>query len=107
MAVILVKCALCGSSQVVKFGVNCQEKQRYQCRNTQCTKNTFILNYKNKAYLPETAGRIIDMTLNGSGIRDISRVLGISVNTVLSELKKREITTKHKLFSTGVKGAHR
>jgi hypothetical protein len=28
------------------------------------------------------------MALNGSGIRDTARVLGISTDTVLSELKK-------------------
>src|SRR5262245_6540756 len=32
---------------------------------------------------------MIDMALNGSGIRDTARVLGISTDTVLNELKKR------------------
>jgi transposase-like protein len=40
------------------------------------------------------------MTLNGSGIRDTSRVLGISMNTVLSELKKRKRNPKCKLCIT-------
>ena len=31
------------------------------------------------------------MALNGSGIRDTSRVLGISTNTVMSELKKNNL----------------
>jgi transposase-like protein len=29
------------------------------------------------------------MALNGSGIRDTARVLGVSMNTVISELKKK------------------
>ncbi|MDR0460811.1 MAG: hypothetical protein LBH62_05190 [Nitrososphaerota archaeon] len=33
---------------------------------------------------------IIKMSLNGSGIRDIARVLGVSINTVLSVLKKQK-----------------
>jgi len=38
--------------------------------------------------LPEIKEQIIDMALNGSGIRDTARVLGISTDTVLNELKK-------------------
>jgi len=30
----------------------------------------------------------MDLTLNGSGIRDTARVLGISPQTVMGELKK-------------------
>jgi transposase-like protein len=33
--------------------------------------------------------QIIDMALNGSGIRDTARVLGISTDTVLNELTKK------------------
>jgi transposase-like protein len=40
-------------------------------------------------YLPEIKQQIIDMALNGSGIRDTARVLGISPNTVINEIKKR------------------
>jgi transposase-like protein len=32
------------------------------------------------------------MALNGSGIRDTARVLGISAQTVMAELKKRSTT---------------
>jgi len=32
---------------------------------------------------------IVEMTLNGSGVRDIARVLQISPTTVIGELKKR------------------
>jgi len=40
---------------------------------------------------------IIKMTLNGSGIRDISRVLGVSQGTVIVVLKKLKI-----LLSTSI-----
>lgn len=94
MALTEVICPACKSNEVVKFGLNRQGKQRYQCHNANCKRNTFILDYFNKGYLVETKNQIIEMTLNGSGIRDISRALGISMNTVLSELKKKKATSK-------------
>ena len=38
---------------------------------------------------PEVKQQIVDMAMNASGIRDTARVLHISPNTVLAELKKR------------------
>ena len=38
--------------------------------------------------LPQIKEQIIEMSLNGSGIRDIARVLKISPNTVIEEIKK-------------------
>ena len=90
MALLEVICPLCKTKTVVKFGLNRQGKQRYQCKNEACSKNTFILDYENKGCLPEVKEKIIAMALNGSGIRDTSRVLGISIMTVLSELKKKK-----------------
>jgi insertion element IS1 protein InsB len=40
--------------------------------------------------ISEVKHTIIDMSLNASGVRDTARVLGISTDTVLSELKKKE-----------------
>tara|TARA_R110002074_G_C12390547_1_gene653235 strand:- start:667 stop:849 length:183 start_codon:yes stop_codon:yes gene_type:complete len=34
-------------------------------------------------------GNGINLVLNGSGIRDTARVLGVGINTVIRELKKR------------------
>ena len=33
--------------------------------------------------------QMVEMTLNGSGVRDTARVLGVSPTTVLSTLKKK------------------
>ncbi len=55
------------------------------------SKNTFILSYSRNGDLPEVKQKITDMALNGSGIRDTARVLGISINTVIYELKKRKL----------------
>lgn len=94
MALVEVVCPLCKTKKVVKFGLNRQGKQRYQCKHEVCPKNTFILSYKNKGCLPDVKAKIIDMALNGSGIRDTSRVLAISMTTVLSELKKKRAHSK-------------
>jgi InsA C-terminal domain len=40
--------------------------------------------------VPEVRQTIIDMSLNASGVRDTARVLHISTDTVLNELRKKE-----------------
>lgn len=94
MVVVSVKCPACKKDNVIKFGVNSAGKQRYQCKNNRCDKNTFLLNYSRNGDLPEIKQKIIDMALNGSGIRDTARVLGVSMNTVISELKKKNSKSK-------------
>ena len=44
----------------------------------------------NKGRLPAVKQQLVDMTLNGSGVRDIVRVLGVSSATVIKVLKKKE-----------------
>jgi transposase-like protein len=39
--------------------------------------------------LRQAQQQIVDMAVNGSGIRDPARVLHVSTNTVMNELKKR------------------
>ena len=46
------------------------------------------MHYRHKVHEPGTRARILDLALNGSGNRDTARVLRISPQTVLSELKK-------------------
>ena len=48
--------------------------------------------------LPTVKQQIVEMTLNGSDIRDIVRVLQVGPNTVLKELKKsgRALVSQHK-----------
>jgi hypothetical protein len=46
--------------------------------------------YKGRA--PAIKEQIVDMSLNGSGIRDTARVLQISPTTVINALKKRAYT---------------
>jgi insertion element IS1 protein InsB len=64
-----VLCPDCGSNDVVKHGRSGADKQRYKCRNSECHRSTFIRAYAYRGYLPEVKQQIVDMTLNGSGIK--------------------------------------
>jgi transposase-like protein len=89
MVLETVLCPSCGGSDVVKHGQSGEGKQRYKCRNSECSRCTFIRAYVYRGYLPEVKQQIVDMALNGSGTRDTARVLKISRTTVTETLKKR------------------
>jgi insertion element IS1 protein InsB len=90
MTFISVRCPHCESEQIVKRGKTHRGTQRYRCQNTGCTRGSFLLDYRNQGGVPEVKQQIIDMSLNASRVRNTSRVLRISTDTVLSELKKKE-----------------
>jgi transposase-like protein len=90
MTCIAVRCPHCHSEQVVKRGKTHSGTQRYLCQNMACAKGSFLLDYRNRGCLPAVKQQIIDMSLNASGIRDTARVLRISTDTVLRELRKKE-----------------
>jgi len=83
MVLAPVCCPHCDCDQVVKRGKTENGKQRYLCQQPECPTKTFILDYAYNGYVPEIKERIIDMALNGSGIRDTARVLEISPTTVI------------------------
>ncbi len=82
-------CIHCGNSDVIKHGCLKTGKQRFLCRNDACPHVTFIRDYTNLGCLTEIKNKVVDMALNGSGIRDTARVLDISPPTVIKELKKK------------------
>jgi IS1 family transposase/transposase-like protein len=86
----VIVCPSCQSTNIGRHGLSAEGKTRYKCRNTECKRCTFILNYTYQGYLPEVKEKITDMAMNGSGIRDTARVLNISPSTVINELKKKE-----------------
>ena len=89
MASVPVRCPYCHTDQVVKRGKTETGKQRYRCQNSASFHASFVLDPAYSGHLPEVKRQIVDMALNGSGIRDTARVLGVSSNTVLRELKKK------------------
>jgi len=90
MTFLSVQCPHCHSEQIVKRGKTRRGTQRYLCQNSVCATGSFLLVYHNRGCLPEVKQTIIDMSLNASGVRDTARVLRISTDTVLNELKKKE-----------------
>lgn len=91
MVLIAVRCPYCQSEQITKRGKTDTGKQRYRCHNTACPHQSFLLDGAYPGRRPAIKAQIVDMRLNGSGVRDIARVLHISTATVMNELKKRGI----------------
>jgi insertion element IS1 protein InsB len=84
-----VLCPYCQSGHVVKRGKTETGKQRYRCQNEKCCHQSFLRDPAYKGRLPEIKQQVIEMSLNGSGVRDTARVLQISTATVIHELKKK------------------
>lgn len=72
-----IHCPDCDGIDVIKHGTTAAGKQRYRCRNQACNRSSFIREYSYQGYLPEVKQQISDMAINGSGIRDTARVLGM------------------------------
>ena len=98
MAEAAVRCPHCQSEAVVKYGKASNGKERFRCQQSAQCGRTFLRSYAYPGCLPTVKQQIVEMTLNGSGIRDIVRVLQVGPNTVLKELKKsvRPLAGKHK-----------
>ena len=89
MVLMPIRCPYCQSEQVIKGGRTDTDKQRYRCHNPTCTYQSFLFDSAYKGRSPEIKQQGIELSLNGSGVRDTARVLGISPTTVIQELKKR------------------
>ena len=82
-----VLCPVCQQPEAVyRHGTAPDGAQHYRC--TTC-RRTFQMHYRHKVHEPGTRARILALARNGSGIRDTARVLRISPQPVLSELKKK------------------
>ena len=90
LAPICVLFPNCGSEKVVRRGKSVDGKQRYLCQNEDCGTKSFMTDYEYNGKKSDIRKKITDMSLNGSGIRDIARVLEISPDTVINDLKKKE-----------------
>lgn len=79
-----ITCPRCSSMNIVKNGRTSNKKQKYLCKD--CHRQ-FITDYTYQGCRKEIRSLIVPMSLNGSGIRDITRVLRVSINTVLKEIR--------------------
>jgi len=78
-------CPTCRGIDLVKNGKSPNGTQRWRCNTC---KKSFQFDYRYNAHKQGVKEKIIEMTLNSSGVRDIGRVLKISKDTVCSVLKK-------------------
>src|SRR5262249_21092248 len=80
---------------IIKGGKTKAGQQRYKCQNTACPHSSFQRDLLYKRRAPAVKKKIVDMSLNGNGIGDTTRVLKISPTTVINALKK---TTFHRVM---------
>ena len=88
MAVEAIRCPHCQSEAVVKYGMASNGKARFRCQQGEQCGRTFMRGYSDPGRPPAVKRPMIEMTLNGSGGRDIARVVQVSPTTVIGELKK-------------------
>ncbi len=65
-----ITCPKCSSDHLIKAGKSILGVQRYSCQNQECSTKTFMQQYRYKAYEPGIKKQVIEMAINGSGIRD-------------------------------------
>jgi transposase-like protein len=88
MALVHVQWPQCHSIDVVQYGQQAPGTQRYRCNNLACPRPMFLLQSQDQGRLPAVKPQSVDMTLPGSGVRDIVRVVRVSSATVINVLKK-------------------
>ena len=93
MVSVPVQCPHYHSTEVIKAGQQANGTQRYQCHNGQCDRRIFLQQYQDRGRLPEIRRQVVEMAINGSGIRDTARVLRISPTTVIAVLKNTPHTS--------------
>ncbi len=85
MIMVSVKCVHCGGTDLSVYGYY-KEKRRYKC---QPCNRVFLSKYTYNACDKNISEKVLEMSMNGNGMREISRVLKIARNTVTSILKKK------------------
>jgi transposase-like protein len=87
MAFEPVHCPPCHDMTVVKYGKTSDGKPRVRSKSCVSVCDVYTELYLSGDHT-ELKRTIVDMSLNGSGIRDIARVLHVSPSTVIHELKE-------------------
>ncbi len=94
MVTVPVYCRYCQSASLYKHGYARSGEPRYRCRDCQRSFQLYYHNVGNRDGIPE---KMVEMALNGSGVRDTSRILGVSITTVIAHLKKLKPATVNRL----------
>lgn len=77
-------CKNCGSDNLVKNGKRSNGRQKYHCKKCGCYR-TFVPDYY---YSRERREEILRVYKERSSLRGINSIYGVSINIVLSWLKK-------------------
>ncbi|NOR80385.1 MAG: transposase, partial [Methyloprofundus sp.] len=72
-----ITCPNCTNTNLVKSGRSYRGVQRYRCQTTDCSTNTFMLEYCYKACEFGIKEQVVEMAINSRGTRDTARVLKI------------------------------
>jgi insertion element IS1 protein InsB len=80
-----ITCPSCSARSIIKHGTTPAGKQRYLCKRC---RRQFVIHYTYRGHDPEVRRLVVPLSLNGCGIRDISRVLHVSTNTILKLLRR-------------------
>lgn len=84
MAMQKVVCPFCDNDWIVFNGKDRHGNQRCLCR---ACGRTFPLQYKYNGARPEADKNIVEMAMNGAGVRDTARFLEVSKDKVISTLR--------------------
>ncbi|QCA06608.1 hypothetical protein EGO56_20775 (plasmid) [Pantoea vagans] len=82
---VSVQCPRCYSYKVYRHGHSSSQHERFRCR---ICGRVFQMSYTYEARKPGVKEQIVDMSINGAGVRDTARKLKVATNTVMQTLKK-------------------
>ena len=85
-------CPHCRGTDLVKNDHSRNGTQRWRCNK--CEKS-FQMEFRYNAHKAGIKQKILEYTLNSSGVRDISRIVQINKNTVIAVLKKTPKTNPY------------
>ncbi len=88
MVTILITCRHCGSTDLSKYGIAPNGKQKYRCRT--CGRQSRE-NPGSAAYSAERKAEILQAYQERSSLRGLERTFGVARSTVISWLKKSPI----------------
>jgi transposase-like protein len=80
-------CRHCGSAQVIRHGYTAKGKQRYKCRA--CSRS-FLPNPGTNSYSAQAKEQILRAYHERTSLRGVTRIFGVSRQTVSSWLKKSQ-----------------
>jgi transposase-like protein len=83
-------CRHCGSSNAIRHGYTRKGKQRYRCR---ACRRCFVRDPGTAAYDPARKEEILRAYHERTSLRGLSRIFGVSRNTITRWLKKSQEPT--------------